>query len=538
MGGAGSFSQLKSSAVLEFTGMAGCFARMLTTGVNFFTGGKGDDTFNALDTATFNSLDSLDGGDGAGDTLNVADNANAAVVATAGRIVKNIEIANLSSADSLTADTTSWTGLQTLTATANGTGNVIVTAATTTTTSVSASLSAGDFTITGGKNVTVSGTLANDMLLTGVSGSITVTAGADAGDILSINSSGSLLTSVNVLDGGIVAIGDGLTALADVTVGDDAVTDTLTTVSIAGNLGVSTINSDVLTSLTLADSGQNSTVTAAAGTRVLGLTVNKLTGGTIDDATATTVNVVSTGTASTGITIDVAAATTVAINAAAALTATYNLDVATSVAISGSSLVTFTGFGDTDSLATLTVSGSAGINGDVSAQTVLTSVNAAGTSGANTVTLDATTSSYAGGSGVDTVTLLATPTKSINGGSGDNDVFVWNVNGSYTTDTDISGFEVIGAGLAVTADSISTTGFTRIQHGQITGDVTYTNVAANSTLTLTADPTANSTITLASSAGTSDQFNLVLTKSGLLPTFRTPIIENLNISKHTFGQAT
>ena len=28
------------------------------------------------------------------------------------------------------------------------------------------------------------------------------------------------------------------------------------------------------------------------------------------------------------------------------------------------------------------------------------------------------------------------------------------------------------------------------------------------------------------------------TRPCLIPTFRTPIIENLNISKHTFGQAT
>ena len=93
-------------------------------------------------------------------------------------------------------------------------------------------------------------------------------------------------------------------------------------------------------------------------------------------------------------------------------------------------------------------------------------------------------------------------------------MFIWNVDGSYTTDTDITGFEVIGAGALVNADSISATGFTRLKHGAIAGAVTYTNVAANSTLTLTANPTANSVITLASSAGTSDKFNLVLTKSG------------------------
>jgi hypothetical protein len=75
MGGVGSFSQAKSSAVLEFTGMADCFSRTLTTGVDTgtaFTGTAGDDTYNAdnsgTDTAT--SADALNGGAGT-DTLNV-----------------------------------------------------------------------------------------------------------------------------------------------------------------------------------------------------------------------------------------------------------------------------------------------------------------------------------------------------------------------------------------------------------------------------------------------------------------------------------
>jgi Ca2+-binding RTX toxin-like protein len=73
MGGAGSFSQLKSPTVLEFTGMAGCFARTLTTSIDTFQGTSGDDIFNGganSGNQTFTSGDILDGGAG-NDTLSL-----------------------------------------------------------------------------------------------------------------------------------------------------------------------------------------------------------------------------------------------------------------------------------------------------------------------------------------------------------------------------------------------------------------------------------------------------------------------------------
>lgn len=427
--------------------------------------------------------------------------------------LKNVENLSINTTgNGYTLNSTGYTDLTSLVIVGAGTsGDAIVTAATTTTVSVTASAYDGDFTITGGKNVTVSGTAADDMLIDGAVGTATVTGGAQGADRLSIDAQG--LTSVTVLDGGIVAIGDGLDAMADVTFNDDATTDTLTTVSITGAAGAMTVNSDVLTSLTVADSAQNATVTAAAATRALALTVNKLTGGTIADAEATTLNLSTTGTASTGVTINAAKATAATIAADVALTATLGLDVATSLAVSGDSLVTPT-LTDTDSLASVTVSGSAGLSADLSAQTALTAITATDTSGANTVTVDATKATYAGGSGVDSVTVLATVTKAINGGAGSDDVFTWSVDGSYTTDADVTGFEIIAAGALVDADTISATGYTRLQQGVTTGDVTWSNVAANSKLTITEDTGGNTAVNLASTAGTSDQFNLVLTKSG------------------------
>jgi hypothetical protein len=118
MGGVGSFSQLKSPAVLEFTRMAGCFARTLTTGVDqgaAFTGGAGDDTFAAVGTVestggtfsstSFNTADVLVGGAGT-DTINITvDGALKANTFTAlnAASVTGIEIMNLRAVPTMTA---------------------------------------------------------------------------------------------------------------------------------------------------------------------------------------------------------------------------------------------------------------------------------------------------------------------------------------------------------------------------------------------------------------------------------------------------
>jgi hypothetical protein len=95
------------------------------------------------------------------------------------------------------------------------------------------------------------------------------------------------LTALNVgVAGGAVAlttkgnatsatVGAGATTVA---ITDSATTDTLATVSVTGNTGATTVTSDALTSLSLANSAQNATVTAAAATRALALSVNTLTG--------------------------------------------------------------------------------------------------------------------------------------------------------------------------------------------------------------------------------------------------------------------
>jgi hypothetical protein len=99
MGGVGSFSQLKSPAVLEFTGMAGCFARTLTTGsdvsgvMNGSAGNtslEGNDTFTATDL-TFTNGDVINGGAGT-DVFNLT----LAAAASGTHTVVGVETINVS----------------------------------------------------------------------------------------------------------------------------------------------------------------------------------------------------------------------------------------------------------------------------------------------------------------------------------------------------------------------------------------------------------------------------------------------------------
>ena len=187
-----------------------------------FTGGAGNDTFNATATATFNALDSIDGGAGT-DTLNVLD--NAAAIATAGRVVKNVEVANLRSSGTVTADTTGWTGLTTLTA--EGSGGVNVTAAKTTT-------------------ITATNTGANAMAIIGGGGASSFTTGGAAVTI-GQTAIANAFTSVSVTGGTTVAIADNVgnaVATSAATSGD-----TLKTVTVNGATGNVDITAKGLTAI-------------------------------------------------------------------------------------------------------------------------------------------------------------------------------------------------------------------------------------------------------------------------------------------------
>lgn len=180
-------------------------------------------------------------------------------------------------------------------------------------------------------------------------------------------------------------------------------TDVLATVSLDAFGAQTTVASDALTTLTLANSANDITVTNATAT-TLALNVNNLTTGSsidLDNATNnqtyTTLNITATGKDSD-----------VTLTAAAVTALTVAGDKA--VDLSGATL---------SALKTVTVSGAAGLKLNASGSTV-TAVTTADTSGNSTITIDADKATFAGGSGKDDVTLSSTTVdKAVALGGGD-----------------------------------------------------------------------------------------------------------------------
>ncbi|MGY8905557.1 MAG: DUF4214 domain-containing protein [Burkholderiales bacterium] len=190
-----------------------------------------------------------------------------------------------------------------------------------------------------------------------------------------------------------------------VTISDAAATgDRLATVSLTNN-GAATIGSDALTALNLTTSSGDATITAAAATRALAVSLNGVTGGVVTDATATTLNVTSSTAATTGVTLTAAAATTVSITAGVATTITDLTTVAATT-------ITATGAGAAKISALTT-------------PTALTAIDASGSTGGLTVTpAIATGVLFTGGAGADGVTLTTGFTRAITTGAG-NDIVTY-----------------------------------------------------------------------------------------------------------------
>lgn len=144
----------------------------LTTGVDTLVGTEKSDLFNANNT-TLTALDSIDGGLG-NDTLNILAAAALDTTTIAGLEVKNVETVTIKGALAVKADTTSWTGTNTLNVTKATT--VDVDAATTTDVNVSGATGA-TIVVDGGKNVDIKAA-GNAVTSKGAAGTVTVT---DAG---------------------------------------------------------------------------------------------------------------------------------------------------------------------------------------------------------------------------------------------------------------------------------------------------------------------------------------------------------------------
>jgi S-layer protein len=203
-------------------------------------------------------------------------------------------------------------------------------------------------------------------------------------------------------------------ATGAVVIDDNGATASITSVSVDGYGGASTIGAtntlSKLANLSLANSGSTGTAgetdaamtVDAAGVATLNLTLNAIKGAVSLDGAADnalkTLNVTASG-----------ADSSFALTAASVETLT----------VAGDKSVTLSA--DLAALKSVTVSGSAGLSLAAATSDTLTSVDTSATTGKVTATIDGVKATYTGGAGVDTVTLATSTalTKAINLGAGD-----------------------------------------------------------------------------------------------------------------------
>ncbi|MDD2882219.1 MAG: hypothetical protein PHQ58_17475 [Rhodoferax sp.] len=256
---------------------------MLTAGVDqgaAFTGGAGNDTFNAAPfvnaagttVATLTALDSIDGGAGV-NTLNVTDT-TAALALPASATVKNIQTANIVAAGTLTGDASGWAGLTKLTATEFGgsAAGALTAAATTAVTLTDAAAAASTISVQGGSNVavtangvTAAGTI-NVGTTTAVAGTLDVTA-----NMLASQTGPKTADAINVKGGTVVTINANLnesataaaTNASTVTGGLIGVTGTAATTTVTVNQTAAATATDAVVAIPFAAAVTG--VTAAPG---------------------------------------------------------------------------------------------------------------------------------------------------------------------------------------------------------------------------------------------------------------------------------
>jgi len=444
----------------------------LTTGVDTgaaFVGTARDDTFNAADTTatTWTVGDAIDGGAGT-DTFNVV-RAAAIAAAPVGSSVKNVEIANITSGDTLSLSTTTWTGLTTLAT--NSVGGNKTTAAATTDVSITdtAMVTTTDSGITadGGKNVTLTLTAANattdgDNTAEIVVGGTTAAAGAVAVNLTGKYAAGgnNTMSNIAVTGGTTVAVTTkvGLTA-AQIAAEQAGTNDTTTqsAVSVTGNENTTavTVTQDAAVvevdtagigrvgikngAVTINDKNNGSTT--LAGT-IATATLNNYGDSTINSNALTTVNLSGAG-GTLGITTN---SLTTAVNTALALNVnglsyknagtnnaitvdsdvkTLNIDSSTAA----STVSNLTASGAT----TVNVSGNAKLTLTDNTFAAATSIVVTNTAGAvfGTTAIAAATS-FKGGAGDDSIILSNAFSKAIDMGAG-NDTVTYGGAASTTT---------------------------------------------------------------------------------------------------------
>ena len=458
----------------------------MTAALDTATGGSGNDTFTAVNSATSTTLTDLDtitGGAGT-DTLSIADTANGVFTLPTSMTmtgVENITVSHLSdaAADIITVDTTNYSDVDSVTV-------------------VNAGVNITSATVNGSANlqtVTISGGAGQDIIAVVV---------ADAG------TAGSATA---------------------------ATTDAITSVSLTGVTGTGTLTSDALTSLTVKNVGGVVTNTdgyvAATDLRELTVSHNGGTNGGVTDAGATTVNVnidaattaagTNTFAAATTLNVDVNAALTAGtIVAAAATDVNVNLDAAVTASTLTTAAATTMDFtGTANAVVTQTAAAAAVITNSGTGNLTLNTAIAAG-------------QTYTGGAGVDTVTFAASGTKastlgagndvatfsavagtggSVDAGAGDDTISVTHANAlvldnSTAFNADVANFEVLSLGAiaastgAANADdtSLNMTNIDGINSVKLAGSAAATNAQVNTIANLASGATFEQTALLGANA--------------------------------------
>jgi S-layer protein len=523
----------------------------LTTGADNFTGGAANDTFNAAETtaATLSVGDSIDGGAG-DDTFNVTQ--TAAITLPVGLTVKNVETANLLSGTTATSiNTTGWTGLTALNVTAPTA--ITATAAATTAVAVTGSAATGAVIVNGGSTVAVATTGANGGTIniggtTASAGAVTVastgtSAGGTTGNGITVKGGttvditqvgGNAVNTTNT-SGAVTVTGTAATtavtvsatkiATASATVaGQVANTVSITDVNnqsttAAGTITTATVsnytslgfNGNALSTLSVTGGSgniviDNSGLTTATN-KTLNLTVNGLTGGTLDDADIyTTLNITGTGAAATLANITFGATTALNVDGTTAVTATNNAGLS--------------------ALTSVTSTNTAGLT---LGSAIGTGVTFSGGTGNDTVTIGVTTKAITMGAGNDVVTTtgIVGTGGSVAAGDGVDTVVMTSAeaavaDNSATFNTKFTGFETLRLSNALAATTtldlagINSVTTVELAAGGAAADSILSNLASGGTVKLTADSTAFNVAVTNATFNPADVLNLNLSKAAVL----------------------
>ncbi|MBP1206783.1 S-layer protein [Duganella sp. 1411] len=459
----------------------------LTDAADTFVGTAANDVINATDK-TFTALDNINGGTGV-NTLNIVDVAGATVdlsVAT----VTNIQKLNITSSAGLksdAADVSAWTSLTSASFTVKGAADQTVTAADTTAVTVT-NTGAGGVIVAGGSSINVTANVAGDVTAT----------------------TNAALASAMVKGGKVITITDASTSGT-----------VLKSVSLDGNAGAATLTGDGITTVSLANTSKSTTI-ANSVAHAETVTLNKVTGGTITDAGATSLTLNAVGTKSSGITVVAAEATTVAINASVNLTLTdLTVAKATSIAVTGAGATTISALTTPTALTSIDTTAATGSVTITPALAV--GVTFTGGAAKDAITIGATTKAITTGAGDDTVTAsVAVGTGgSVNAGDGVDTLAVLTADvatvaaggAKFTNFETLKVTDVLTNGASFDVSAI--VGITNFVAGDgvaAAGTATATGLGANANVTVTGDLATNSgTLALALKTDTAaDVVNVTL----------------------------